>query len=99
MRWLHRFFYSDDPDVKIAGGLSEFDAGIAVELLRNEGIMAMTKGMNFLSLNWGGAQLIAPNHFALWVKQSDAWRAIEALELVLTPKQLARRHRRLRRRQ
>jgi hypothetical protein len=88
---VRRFFYSGDPDVKVAGGLTEFDAAAAAELLRNNGIAAMTKPMNFLWLNWGRPMMWAPHHFALWVKQSDAERALALLEVPLRKKQLIRR--------
>ncbi|OGO50579.1 MAG: hypothetical protein A2148_04850 [Chloroflexi bacterium RBG_16_68_14] len=100
MRWLRRFFYSDDEVVKLADGLSEFDAGIAEELLANEGIIAMKKNMEAVYDRYWRPMLPSADNFALFVKQSDVKRAIEVLELALDPRQLRRRarERRFRRR-
>jgi len=87
-KWLHRFFYSDDPDVKVADGLSEFDAGIAEELLRNNGIVAMKKNMLAIYDRYWRPMLPNGHNFALWVKQSDLDRAREILGEVLEPQQL-----------
>jgi hypothetical protein len=94
--WLRRFFYSDDPDVKIADGLSEFDAGIAEELLRNNAIIAMKKNMLAIYDRYWRPMLWTP-HFALWVRQSDYGRATEILRGALDPRQLTRERRRWRR--
>ena len=87
-KWLHRFFYSDDPDVKVADGLSESDAGIAEELLRNNGIVAMKKNMLAIYDRYWRPMLPNGHNFALWVKQSDLDRAREILGEVLDSQQL-----------
>ena len=87
-RRLRSFFYSDDPDVKIADGLSEFDAGICEELLANNGIIAMKKNMEAVYDRYWRPMLPSANHFALWVKQRDLPRAREILEPLLAPDQL-----------
>ena len=43
MPWLRRFFYSDDPIVKLLGGMMEPEAKMWREMLENEGIPAHTK--------------------------------------------------------
>jgi hypothetical protein len=88
MRWLRRFLYSDDPDVKVADGLSEFDAGIAEELLRNNGIIAMKKNMLAIYDRYWRPMLPGGHNFALWVKRSDLERARELLSMALRPAQL-----------
>ena len=80
--WLHKFFYSDDPDVRLAGGLSEVDAGQYQELLANNGIMSMTKSMNSWAGRYGGAASLTSEH-GLWVKQSDVEAAFQVLEHLL----------------
>ena len=77
-KWLHRFFYSDDPDVRFADGLSEFDAAQYHELLVNSGIMSMAKNMNALHGNYGGPVTWA-NDYALFVKQSDVEASYDVL--------------------
>ena len=72
--WLRRFFYSDDPEIKIAGGLAEHQANIVLELLRNDGISAVTKNMDFLSVAYGASM---GNEYDLWVKASEETRARE----------------------
>jgi hypothetical protein len=88
MRWLRSLFYSDDPDVKIADGLSEFDAGIGEELLRNRGIIAMKKNMSAYYDRLWRPHVPWDRQFALWVKQSDADAAREILLLALDERQL-----------
>ncbi len=82
--WLDRFFYSDDPDVKLAGGLSEFDAAQYEELLRNNGIMSMAKDASALAINRYVWPVAAANGFALWVKQSDVEAACQVLGHLLS---------------
>ncbi len=88
MRWLRKFFYSDDPDVKIADGLTEYDAAICEELLRNSGVIAMKKNMDPLYDRYWRPVLPFANHFALWVKRSELRRARRILKAVLDRKQL-----------
>lgn len=76
MRWLHRFLYSDDPDVKIAGGLLEPEAEMWREILENEGVRAFTKILDAISLSDGRATSM---NTAIFVKQSDLERAREVL--------------------
>ncbi len=78
-KWLHDFFYSGDPDVKLADGLSEFEAAQYEELLRNSGIMSMAKNMDALFGRFGQASTFATNSYALYVKQSDVEAASESL--------------------
>jgi hypothetical protein len=76
--WLRKFFYSDDPDVKIADGLSEFDAAMYQELLDNMGIVSMKKNMLAIYDRYWRPMLPA-GHFALYVKQSDVDGAMETI--------------------
>ena len=80
MGWLRRFLYSDDPEVKLASGLSELEAKMWQELLAKNGIHTLAKSANFLS-----AYQVAPmpNDYDIWVKQSDLERAREILEPML----------------
>ena len=75
--WLRRFFYSDDPEVKVSAGLSEPEALMFQELLANSGIPAMIKNRNFLSVTKEFGSM--PGDFTLFVKQSDLERAREVL--------------------
>jgi hypothetical protein len=85
MRWLHKFLYSDDPDVKVAAGLSEPEAQMLQELLENSGIPSMIKNMKVLSVTYGCS---LGNEFDMWVKRSDLSRAREVLEAVVRPEVL-----------
>ena len=76
MRWLRRWLYSDDPDVKVADGLSEPEAKMWQELLAKNGIRAMVRNMDVLSVAYGASP---SNNFDMWVKQSDLERARETL--------------------
>lgn len=87
LRWLHDFFYSDDEIVKLADGLSEFDAGSYEELLANNGVVAMKKNMEAVYDRYWRPMLF--NNFALYVKQSDVDRAIEILGGLLGEGKLA----------
>jgi len=101
-RWLRRFFYSDDPDVKLVAAITEPEAEMWRELLAANGIPTMVKNTSFLSVDMGGAPLPTPNHFDMWVKQSDFERARELLAPLLEayhPTQRVRRSVRVRRRQ
>jgi len=68
---LRRFFYSDDETVKLADGLSEFDAAQYDELLRNSGIVAMRKNMSGLAAYGVAYPTLSSGYYALFVKQSD----------------------------
>ena len=72
LKWLHDFFYSNDPEVKLAAGLSEPESAMMCELLENNGISAFGKNMQWISVAYGVSQ---PNAFDLWVKRSDVERA------------------------
>lgn len=85
MRWLRSFFYSDDPIVKIAAGLSQPIAEMLRELLKNEAIPAFNKNMRFLSVTYGWS---TGNEFDIWVRQSDLERAQGILEPLIEPAQL-----------
>ena len=72
MRWLRRFFYSDDPIVKVATGLLEPEAEMWRDILEQEGVPAFAKIMDPIALSDGRATGI---NTALFVKQSDLGRA------------------------
>ena len=78
MRWLRRFFYSDDPIVKVASGLLEPEAEMWREILENEGVRAFSKVMDPLARSSATG-----TNTALFVKQSDLERAREVLGLLL----------------
>ena len=80
MRWLRRFFYSDDPLVKLVGSLAEPEAEMWRELLANEGIPAMAKNMDALSAAYGASPA---NSFDLFVRESDLERA----QVLLAPQE------------
>ncbi len=75
MRWLRRFFYSDDPAVKLVGALTEPDAEMWRELLENNGVRAFIKTMDPL-VSQGS---VTAADCALFVKQSDQARARKIL--------------------
>lgn len=77
MRWLRDFFYDKDPIVKVAAGLSEPEALMYRELLENNGVAAMVKNMNALSVTREFGSM--PGDFDILVKQSDLERAREVL--------------------
>jgi len=88
MRWLRGFFYSDDPQIKVAAGLSEPMGEMLRELLKNEGIPAFIKNMRFLSVTYGWS---SGNEFDIWVRQRDLERARGILEPLIEPAQLVER--------
>jgi hypothetical protein len=90
VRWLRRFFYSSDPEAKVAAGMSEPEARMLHELLANSGIPAMIRNMNFLSATYQAGSL--PFDFDMWVKRSDLERALDILAPLLRPDQLVARH-------
>ncbi len=77
MRWLRRFFSSDDPIVKLAAALSETEAQLSRDILEDNGIPAMVKNMNFLTVTHEAGSF--GNDHDLFVKQSDLQRARELL--------------------
>jgi hypothetical protein len=87
VRSIRHFFYSDDEVVKLADGLSEFDAGSYEELLRNSGVVAMKKHMDAAYDRYWRPMLF--NNFALFVKRSDVDRSIEILGSLLGDGKLA----------
>jgi hypothetical protein len=101
-RWLHRFFYSDNPDVKLVAGVSQPEAEAWRELLANNGIPSMLKDMTPISTSIGGEIPSGPNNFDMWVRQSDFERAREVLAPFLEPnlpaRPAGRRHVKVRRR-
>jgi hypothetical protein len=101
LKWLRSFFYSDDPDVKLAEGMSEYDAAQYREILANNGIMSMAKNVNALYGNYGGIATLG-NDYTLWVRESDVEAACQVLGHLatrfLTPEARAVR-RRLRQRE
>ncbi len=84
MRWLRRFFYSDDPVVKLVGALTEPEAEMWRELLADEGIRAIAKNTDPLSVAYQASP--GPN-FNLFVKRSDLERARALLELPPGPEE------------
>ncbi len=78
-RWLRKFFYSDDPVVKLVGALTEPEAEMWRELLENGGITAMVKYVG--ALGGQASRPLGTREFDLFVKQSDLERARE----ILTP--------------
>ncbi len=87
--WLRRFFYSDDEIVKLADGLSEFEAPMYQEMLAKNGVVAMKKNMEAAYDRYWRPMLFTANNFALYVKQSDVGRAIEILGPLLGHGKLA----------
>ena len=81
MRWLRRFFYSDDPIVKLVGALPEPEAEMWRELLANSDIMAMVKYAG--ALGGYGYRGVGTRDFEMFVKQSDVARAREILAPML----------------
>ena len=86
MGWLRRFFYSDDPIVKVAAGLPEAEAVMLRDILEEQEIAAFTKNMNFLTVIYEAGAL--GNGYDLFVKQSDFERAREILKATLEPEKL-----------
>lgn len=83
-KWLRNFFYSGDPDIKLAGGMNELDAAQYQELLANSGIMSMAKDASALAINRYVWPTAAVNAYGLWVKQSDVEAACQVLGHLLT---------------
>ena len=78
MRWLRKFFYSEDPTVKVRAALSESEALLLREMLEDSGVPAMSKNMNFLTVTHEAGSF--GNDYDLFVKRSDLAQAEEILE-------------------
>jgi hypothetical protein len=81
MRWLRKFFYDEDPIVKVAAGLSEPEALMYKELLENNAVPAMPKNRNFLSVTHEFGSF--PGDFDLYVRRSDWRRAHQLLKPIV----------------
>ena len=77
MRWLRRFFSSGDPIVKLAAAFDEVEAQMSRDIPEDNGIPAMVKNMNFLTITHEGGSM--GDDFDLFVKQSDLERARKVL--------------------
>jgi hypothetical protein len=80
LSWLRRFFYSDDPDTKLAAGMSEPEAMMMCELLENNGIMSFSKNTQWIGVAYG---MSLPNAYDVWVRQSDFERSRAVLGTLL----------------
>ena len=76
MRWLRRFFSSDDPAVRLVGALSEPEAEMWREALANEGIPSASKNTDGVAVAYSAS---SGQSIDLFVKQSDLARARETL--------------------
>jgi len=88
MRWLRGFFGERDPLVAVAAAISEPEALMWRELLENNGVPAMVKNVNPLSVTQA-----FPTPFSdydLYVKQSDLERAEEILAPMLDSRERPR---------
>ena len=88
MRWLRRFFSSGDPIVKLVAALSETEAQMSRDILEDNGIPAMVRNMNFLTVTHEAGSMMG-NDYDLFVKQSDLERARELLSPQLDPEERA----------
>ena len=86
MRWLRRFFESDDPIVKVAAGLPEAEAVMLKDILEEQEIAAYTKNMSALTVIYEAGSI--GNDFDLFIKRSDLERATEILKSTLEPNKL-----------
>ena len=86
MRWIRSFFYDKDPIIKVAAGLSEPEALMYRELLENNGVAAMVRNMNFLSVTREFGSV--PGDFDVLVRQSDSDHAREILRPLVARGQL-----------
>jgi hypothetical protein len=77
MRWLRNLLRERDPLAKVASALTEPEAQMWRELLENNGIPAMLKNVNPLSVTQTFPS--AFGDFDIYVKQSDLERAEEVL--------------------
>ena len=78
MRWLRKFFYSDDPTVKVRAALTESDVLLLRDVLEESDVPAMFKNMNVLTVTHEAGSF--GSDYDLFVKQSDLARAEEILE-------------------
>jgi hypothetical protein len=83
-RWLNKFFYSDDPIVKVVGSASEPEAEMWRELLENNRIRAFVKIVDPIAFSEGRATGAYCN---LFVKKNDLERAREILGSVVEPEE------------
>jgi hypothetical protein len=79
IRWLRRFFYSEDPIVKLVDGLLEPEAQMWREVLENSNIKAVTRS-DSLAVSQGGA---TGTNTGIFVKESDLLRARDVLAPLL----------------
>ena len=90
MRWLRRFFSSDDSVIQLVSDLLEPEAEMWRELLSNNGIRAFTKIRDPIALSEGRATGI---DCALFVRRIDLERARELLKPLVKERQgSSRRH-------
>ncbi|MEX1254354.1 MAG: DUF2007 domain-containing protein [Dehalococcoidia bacterium] len=85
MRWLREFLRERDPLARVASALTEPEALMWRELLENNGVPAMVKNVNALSVTQS-----FPTPFGdydLYVKQGDLERAEEVLGPMLDSRQ------------
>jgi hypothetical protein len=96
MRWLRRWLgYEEEPIVELVGGLSDPEAAMWAEMLRNNGISVELKSASPLLGEWARGAI----DYALCVRAGDAARARDILApLLKTHADPSRQPRRLRRR-
>lgn len=90
VKWLHKFFYSDDEVVKLADGLGEVESEELSEMLQNAGVIATRKNMSALAAYRGVWPIAEGGSYALFVKHSDVDRAIAILGPLLGHGKLSR---------
>jgi hypothetical protein len=76
LKWLRKFFYSDDEFVRLAAGLLEPEAEMWREILSNEGVRSFTKILDPIALSDGRATGL---NVGIFVKRSDLERARQVL--------------------
>ena len=86
-RWLRKFFYSDDPVVKLVSALSEPEAEMWCELLLNEGVATMSKNVGSGVGHAEGRATMFTRDYDLFVKQSDLERARAILDSLEEPEE------------
>ena len=87
MRWLRKFFYSDDPTVKVRAALTESDVLLLRDVLEESDVPAMFKNMNVLTVTHEAGSF--GSDYDLFVKQSDLERARELLSPAQEPEEQA----------
>jgi hypothetical protein len=85
MDWLRNLLRERDPLVKVASALTEPEALMWRELLENNGVPAMVKNVNPLSVTHSFPTPFGD--FDLYVKQADAERAEEVLAPLRGPQE------------